>query len=86
MDCGSQSESSEGFICRHWRPSYWESKGFERNWGDAAVGNWPILEILRRAGAGRREGQRTEFVILAPMFLRRPLIMYSSDPSAWGSY
>ena len=35
-------------FCRHFLPEYWQTKGFDRGWGDAAVMNWPHLEILVR--------------------------------------
>jgi hypothetical protein len=68
-------------FCRHFTPEYWVRKGFDRGWGDAAVMNWPLLEVLRR-----QEASRTEFVLLAPYGTRRPVVLYSDDPRAWGAY
>lgn len=72
-------------FCRHFLPEYWQSKGFDREWGDAAVMNWPQLEILVRRDIGDSdEGAR--FIILAPYSARRPIEIYTSDPYAHGSY
>jgi hypothetical protein len=80
---GPPVELPEGFICEHFQPEYWESKGFKRNWGDAAVMNWPSLEILRKETA-------TEwiYIILSPFSSRRPVMIYSSKDgkSSWGGY
>ena len=98
MDCllaSSDIESlnekaRQGYICEHWKPKYWEKKGFVRNWGDAAVMNWPHLEVLRRENRSS-ELDEVEFVVLAPFSLRRPLELYAkAGPSqrlmAWGAY
>jgi hypothetical protein len=81
---------SEGYICEHWRPEFWESHGFVRDWGDAAVMNWPQLEVLRKE---LREQGRIEvtFIVLAPYVLRRPLKLYAhadscAELSVWGAY
>lgn len=37
-----------GHFCEHWRPEHWENRGYVRDWGDAAVMNWPHMEILRK--------------------------------------
>ena len=72
-------------FCRHFLPEYWQTKGFDRGWGDAAVMNWPHLEILVRRDLGDSdEGAR--FIILAPYSARRPVEIYTSDPYAHGSY
>jgi hypothetical protein len=67
--------------CVHFTPEYWVDQGYERDWGDAAVMNWPHLEILRQ-----QTGQDCRFVILAPHAQRRPVELYASDPHAWGAY
>lgn len=79
-----------GHFCEHWRPEYWEARGYVRNWGDAAVMNWPHMEILRRE---HRTDQMDEisFIILAPNLLRRPLLIDAhAGPDtrlrAWGAY
>lgn len=78
----------DDFVCIHFRPDYWVEQGFKRNWGDAAVGSWPKLEILRK-----EEGGRVEYVILAPLVTRRPVRIYADRNEAnegrqwsWGSY
>lgn len=63
-------------------PEAWEAIGFTRNWGDAAVMS-PYFEVLRREVPGGN-GAGTEFVVLCPTFLRRPLRFYFGG--AWGSY
>jgi hypothetical protein len=66
--------------CQHFTPEYWESMGYLRGWGDAAVMNWPGLEILIKSSKSR-----TEFLILAPFSQRRPVILYG-EGDAWGMY
>jgi hypothetical protein len=57
----------EGGYCKHLTPEYWENKGYERGWGDAAVCNFPELEILLKENdAG------SSFIILNGT-LRRPV-------------
>lgn len=77
--------AQEDQTCRHFRPEYWEEKGFKRGWGDAAVMNWPYLEILRREGEGS-----VEYVVLSPLFTRRPVTIYAHAAKegidSWGSY
>ena len=75
--------------CEHWRPEYWEAKGFRRNWGDAAI-EQKEFEVLRKEedlGGGKK---KVIYVVLCPMFLRRPA-QYYADSSiypmySWGSY
>lgn len=79
-----------GYICEHWMPEFWEAKGFVRNWGDAAVMNWPDLEVLRRE-TRRGDLIEVEFLVLAPFALRRPLKLFARSESlqgfvAWGAY
>lgn len=78
-----------GEFCKHWQPEYWETLGYQRSWGDAAVMNWPHMEILRREKA-TDEGVEVSFVILAPYAMRRPVVIKSLAPRdwsrAWGSY
>lgn len=88
FDCGlndrrdSEIYGGNGkYYCRHFSPDYWVRHGYERNWGDAAVMNWPLMEILRRETT-----DRCEFVILAPQSTRGPVILHSSDPEAGGMY
>ena len=80
----------KGFICEHFDLTYWVDQGFVRNWGDAAVSNWPYMEILRRDKDGR-----VEYVILAPYMLRRPVTIWADRKEAadkegeafsWGGY
>jgi len=83
LDCWSKSKDPnatlpDDFICKHFQPEYWVNQGFVRNWGDAAVNNFPHLEILRRE---IRRGE-VEFVILAPYATRRPVIL----SHGWGIY
>jgi len=86
MDCTFHNPSSipepltADYVCHHWQPEYWEKQGYQRHWGDAAVSNWPELEILRK-----QNSQGTVFIILAPRVLRRP-VMLSCEGFAWGSY
>lgn len=79
------------FICAHFQPDYWEKKGYRRHWGDAAIGNWPYIEILR----GEFDEQRrkvVKFVILMPFFTRRPIEIDAPVGTGvipneiWGSY
>lgn len=67
-----------------WDPVTWEAEGFVRNFGDAAVMS-PYFEILKRESAQRspRGRPETQFVILCPTFLRRPVTI-SSD--GWAGY
>lgn len=67
--------------CVHFTPEHWVEQGYERDWGDAAVMNWPDLEILRRQTA-----KECLFVVLAPHSQRRPVVLHANDPHAWGSY
>lgn len=75
------SEIPEDFICKHFQPSYWEGRGYKRNWGDAAVMMWPRMEILRGTfeepwGLGGTLEKITRFVILAPLIgMRRPVVI-----------
>lgn len=73
------------YICPHFRPEYWEAKGYARNWGDAAVMMWPDLEILRKGPPfhGGTAWVNASFVILAPTTgMRRPVIL----EYGWGSF
>ena len=67
--------------CVHFTPEYWMERGFERDWGDASVMNWPYLEILRH-----QTTEGCKFLVLAPHAQRRPVELYTSDPRAWGAY
>jgi hypothetical protein len=85
-----RGKEREGYMCEHWMPEYWESKGYVRNWGDAAVMNWPHLEVLRRETRSA-EMAEVEFLVLAPFALRRPLKLFANaEPNqrftAWGAY
>lgn len=55
--------------CKHLTPEYWETKGYRRGWGDAAVCAFPDLEILRKIG-----NDQVSFLILNGK-LRRPVII-----------
>lgn len=86
LDCNLHSTSAvlssiHPDYCVHFTPEYWVEQGYERDWGDAAVMNWPRLEILRQ-----QTGQECRFAVLAPHSQRRPVELYSSDPHAWGVY
>ncbi len=70
----------DGRYCVHFTPEYWEDQGFERDWGDAAVNNWPHLEILRHW-----DGGITMFVILAPHVTRGPVLIEGLGRAA-GAY
>ena len=72
----------EGGYCKHFTPEWWKAQGWKRNWGDAAVMGWPLLEILRKADM---EKGYCEFLILCPQ-LRRPITIRCKDPYAWGGY
>jgi hypothetical protein len=71
-----------GGYCRHLTPEWWESQGWERAWGDAAVMAWPELEILRR-----EDDEQFRYVILNGN-LRRPVKIYAmkDGSDSWGSY
>lgn len=89
LDCRWHSQTGPelapgGKYCVHFTPEFWVACGYERGWGDAAVRNWPHLEILRRYHKEGGKGE-TEFVILAPHATRRPVIL-DGFGRAWGSY
>ena len=92
MEFGLPNPVPENFICKHFQPSYWEGRGYKRNWGDAAVMMWPRLEILRGTfeepwGRGGTLEKITRFVILAPLTgMRRPVVIETKDERAWGSF
>ena len=69
----TQEEVDSLPLCEHFTPEFWESQGFQRNWGDAAVMGFPILEILKKETASG-----TEFIILSDK-LRRPVHLYPSN-------
>lgn len=50
-------------------PAYWETRGYQREFGDAAVLD-PHFEVLRKITT-----TGASFVVLCPTFLRRPLIL-----------
>lgn len=56
-----------GGYCKHLTPEYWAKKGYHRGWGDAAVCNFPELEILRR------EADEVSGFIILNGTLRRPV-------------
>ena len=65
-----------GGYCKHLTPEWWESQGWERGWGDAAVMQWPDLEILCR-----HDGNSHRYLILNGE-LRRPVkISFAKDGS-----
>jgi hypothetical protein len=72
----------EGGTCKHFDPKFWEEKGYKQNWGDAAVGNTPHLNILRR-----ETENDVEYLILS-CHTRRPVEIYMNKKSgySWGSY
>lgn len=81
LDCQFHDEDQEGDFpggdyCQHFKPEYWEAQGYERRWGDAAVMNWPHLEILKRVQFEETDHPKTEFVVLAPHAARRPVVIY----------
>jgi hypothetical protein len=87
-DCGMNDrrnseiyEAMGKYYCRHFSPVYWVRRGYERGGGDAAVMNWPHLEILRG-----ETPDGIEFLILAPHATRRPVVIETSDPYAGGRY
>ena len=61
----------EDYVCPCLDPEAYVKRGYERNWGDAAVMNWPHLEILKKETT---EGY--EFVVLSPAHTRRPVILH----------
>lgn len=62
----------DNFVCPHFHPDYWVGRGYERNWGDGAIMNWPKLEILRKEFD--LNGQHhSSLVILAPETARGPI-------------
>jgi hypothetical protein len=87
MDCAWHNAAPlpvpmyDEYVCPHFTQEYWEKQGFQRTWGDAAVNNYPLLTILRRA-----TDTGSEFVILAPKATRRPVLITTKDKDAWGSY
>lgn len=71
-----------GGHCKHLMPEWWESQGWQRKWGDAAVVSWPDLEILRR-----EDGDSFRYLILNGN-LRRPVEIYATKDGreSWGIY
>ena len=72
-----------GGACKHYDPEYWETSGWQRGWGDAAVMGLPdAIEILRREEAGR-----VEYLILGRK-LRRPVVLGfdKTTGESWGEY
>ena len=57
----------EGGYCKHLTPEYWTKKGYDRGWGDAAVCNFPELEILLK------ENDSVSSFIILNGTLRRPV-------------
>ena len=91
MDClwhGSSSAEEldaipTGGACKHYDPEYWEARGWQRGWGDAAVMGLPeSIEILRREESGR-----VEYLILGRK-LRRPVKLWFDKVTgeSWGSF
>jgi len=93
MDCSFHGHDNEevltylelqpdGGTCKHYDPKYWEEKGYKQHWGDAAVGNNPHLNILRR-----ETENDVEYLILS-CHTRRPVEIYFNKASgySWGSY
>lgn len=85
-DAGHDGTPPADFICEHFCPEFWMERGFFRNWGDAAVMNWPHLEILRKD-----DEKEVVYVILAPFITRRPVTIYAKKGEtpgqfSWGSY
>lgn len=74
-------EPHKKYVCEHWRPEYWEARGYKRDWGDAAVMNWPFFEVLRKGPCEKDKGESAKYVILS-VNLRRPLRLDGD----WGSY
>lgn len=87
IDCQLQRDEPElsaehiGY-CMHHTPEYWQERhGYVRAWGDAAVMQWPQMEILRK-----RTESGVEYLILAPATgIRRPVKLYMSVQS-WGTF
>ena len=79
MDCRFSVgvDAQEEPSCPHFTPEYWESQGYKRNWGDAAVMMYPDLEILLKLD----EHGQAAYVILAPACgIRRPVMLKDN----WG--
>lgn len=83
MDCswhGADPGDNPDY-CKHFLPAHWEAQGFTEYWGDASVMMWPKLTIMRRV-----QGDKAEYVILAPdSGMRRPVMLWGNLPS-WGSF
>lgn len=91
-------------FCAHWVPedhvdpprdedeTMMTTYEWKRNWGDAAVMNWPFIEALHGVPRESREDiEMGTYRVLAPFFLRRPLDFdYKNDPDVYayfgGSY
>ena len=71
-------------------PEYWETQGYQRNWGDCAVMNWPVLEILR--GEFERNGRKhIEYVLVGSAlhggYAKIPAYVDSSgELQSWGEF
>lgn len=83
------AQDATGYGHNPFDPIAWAAKGWQRNWGDAAVSS-PYFEVLRL-----EEEQSIRFLILCPSLLRRPLEIYLSTLknregeillNGWGSY
>jgi len=79
-------------VCRHWTPEYWiKTKSFRRDWGDASLcGKAKGMEMLRKEDVkpGEVRYSSIEYLLLAPLVLRRPAVYYADGPDvrSWGRY
>jgi len=65
-------------FCEHFTIEFWKEKGFEDSWGDAAIRNYPHLTILRKI-TSRKNGCKTELILLAPYITRRPVMFWCDN-------
>ena len=68
--------------CPHFTPEWWVAQGYERYWGDAAVNDFPNLEILRK-----ESDTRVDYIILNER-TRRPITIWMNKETgdSWGGY
>ena len=86
LDCAWHRKEPEMSVhhpgyCVHFTPEYWVAQGWERNWGDAAVSVWPVLEILRKASS-----TRVEYLVLCPAVRRPVRLVFTVNIGGYGEF
>ena len=73
LDCRERGTSipdpcPDDFVCADWRAETWTARGYQRAEGIPVA--WPWLQVLERRHAAPPS---IEYVVLAPLLLRRPV-------------